>query len=166
MATNATSGQETDGQAKTELRAEWEGFEFRVPTPGRVRVENVSYGEDSDEHVYVVSVESGIPFDCTCPAWEYHNPEGGCKHMCAVENQPAVVTAASVSDSDRQVATDGGEVDTSSGYIDLGELHDRTTERPDDCQCDEQLGAGMVCIPCKRMNFGTPNRDGYTEDNQ
>jgi hypothetical protein len=158
MTTKGTSVKETVEQSKTELRAQWEGFEFRVPAEGRVRVENVSYGEDSDEHVYVVSVESSIPFDCTCPAWEYHNPEGGCKHMVAVENQPAVLTAASVSDSGRQVATDGGDVDTSS-YIDFGELHDQTTERPDDCRCDEQLGAGMVCIPCKRMNFGTPNRD-------
>lgn len=107
MSTNATSGQETDAQSKTELRAQWEGMEFRVPTPGAVRVENVSHGEGSDEHVYVVSVESGIPFDCTCEAWEYHNPEGGCKHMIAVENQPAVVMAASQND-DQQAMTDGG----------------------------------------------------------
>lgn len=152
MSTNATSGQETDAQSKTELRAQWEGMEFRVPTPGRVRVENVSHGEESDEHVYVVSVESGIPFDCTCEAWEYHNPEGGCKHMIAVENQPAVVMAASQDSNNHTVATDGG-------YIDLGELYDRTTDRPDNCQCDEQLGAGMVCMECKRMNFGTPNQE-------
>ncbi|HET7322806.1 MAG TPA: SWIM zinc finger family protein [Halococcus sp.] len=105
------SGQEStdDVPTKTERRAEWEGFEFRVPAPGAVRVENVSYGDDSDEHVYVVSVEAGIPFDCTCPAWQYHNPEGGCKHMVAVENQSAVTRAAASATPDR-VATDGGEV--------------------------------------------------------
>ena len=109
MSTNTTSGQEgNDREAtKAELRAKWEGFEFRVPAGGRVRVENVSYGAESDEHVYVVSVEAGIPFDCTCPAWEYHNPEDGCKHMQAVENQPAVTRAASTT-TGQQVATDGG----------------------------------------------------------
>jgi DNA-directed RNA polymerase subunit M/transcription elongation factor TFIIS len=109
MSTHELSSQErTDSEpTKAELRANWEGFEFRVPTEGRVRVENVSYGADSDEHVYVVSVEAGIPFDCTCPAWEYHNPEGGCKHMKAVENQPAVTHAASTT-TGQQVATDGG----------------------------------------------------------
>ena len=109
MSTHELSGQErTDNEpTKAELRAKWEGFEFRVPTEGRVRVENVSYGDDSNEHVYVVSVEAGIPFDCTCPAWEYHNPEDGCKHMKAVENRPAVTHAASTTTS-QQVATDGG----------------------------------------------------------
>jgi DNA-directed RNA polymerase subunit M/transcription elongation factor TFIIS len=111
MSTNELSGQERtdDEPTKAELRAEWEGFEFRVPAEGRVRVENVSYGDESGEHVYVVSVEAGIPFDCTCPAWEYHNPEGGCKHMNAVENRPAVTHAASITTtSSQRVATDGG----------------------------------------------------------
>jgi hypothetical protein len=101
-----------DEPTKSERRAQWEGFEFRVPAPGSVRVENVSYGEKSDEHVYVVSVEGGIPFDCSCPAWEYDNPEGGCKHMIAVGNQPAVTHAASITtntNNGQQVATDGGE---------------------------------------------------------
>ncbi|EMA41451.1 SWIM zinc finger domain protein [Halococcus hamelinensis 100A6] len=75
--------------------------------PGAVRVENTSYGDDSGEHVYVVSVESGIPFDCTCPSWKYHNPEDGCKHMLAVENQPAVLMASSSDES--PVLADGGE---------------------------------------------------------
>ena len=158
MSTDATSGKEAGAPSKNKLRAEWEGFEFRVPTPGSVRVENASYGNESDEHVYVVSVEGGIPSDCTCPAWEYHNPEDDCKHMIAVENQSAVVIAASVSGSDRQIATDGGEVDT-SGYVDLGELHERTTERPDRCRCDEQLSADTVCSPCLQANFGTPNSE-------
>jgi DNA-directed RNA polymerase subunit M/transcription elongation factor TFIIS len=114
------SGQESndDEPTKSERRAEWEGFEFRVPVPGSVRVENVSYGEESNEHVYVVSVENGIPFDCTCPAWEYHNPEGGCKHMKAVENRPAVTHAASMTTNGQEVATDGGqpvEDDTNDG---------------------------------------------------
>lgn len=95
-------------ESLAEKRAKWEGFEFRVPAQGAVRVENVSYGDESGDHVYVVSVEGTIPFDCTCPAWEHHNPEDGCKHMLAVEEQPAVLLAASASDTERAIATDGG----------------------------------------------------------
>jgi hypothetical protein len=78
---------------RTSRRAEWEAFEFRVPAEGRVRVENVSYGEKSGEHVYVVSVANGETTACTCPADEYH--PGECKHRQAVENTEAVVLAAS-----------------------------------------------------------------------
>ena len=78
---------------RTSRRAEWEAFEFRVPAEGRVRVENVSYGEESAEHVYVVSVANGETTECTCPADEYQ--PGACKHRQAVENTEAVVLAAS-----------------------------------------------------------------------
>ncbi|WP_237713420.1 SWIM zinc finger family protein [Halococcus hamelinensis] len=101
------SNSDNESGSVDEQRAQWEAFEFRVPVPGAVRVENTSYGDDSGEHVYVVSVESGIPFDCTCPSWKYHNPEDGCKHMLAVENQPAVLMASSSDES--PVLADGGE---------------------------------------------------------
>ena len=84
----------TVSEDASEKRATWEAMEFRVPCHGAVRVENTSYGDDSGEHVYVVSVESGIPFDCTCPSWKYGNPESGCKHMAAVEQRPSVLNAA------------------------------------------------------------------------
>jgi hypothetical protein len=35
-----------------EKRAQWEAMEFRLGAPGAVRVENVSYGEESGEHVF------------------------------------------------------------------------------------------------------------------
>jgi len=78
---------------RTSRRAEWEAFEFRVPAEGRVRVENVSYGEESAEHVYVVSVANGEAVECSCPADEYQ--PGACKHRLAVANQEAVILAAS-----------------------------------------------------------------------
>jgi len=58
MNQNETSGEETHGshRSKNEKRAEYEAFEFRVPAQGVVRVENASYGDESDEHVYVVEV--------------------------------------------------------------------------------------------------------------
>ena len=71
-----------------EKRAQWEPMEFQVGAPNTVRVENVSYGEDSDEHVYLVMVEY------TCPADEYQDK---CKHRIAVEATPAVLEADSAS---------------------------------------------------------------------
>jgi hypothetical protein len=88
-----TSDEQAGEQGDTERRAQWEGFEFRVPAAGRVRVENVSYGEDSDDHVYVVEVAEHVgATSCTCPHREYRSER--CKHMAAVENQPAVMQAA------------------------------------------------------------------------
>jgi hypothetical protein len=78
---------------RTERRARWEVFAFRVPAEGRVRVENRSYGEESPEHVYVVSVANGEAVACSCPADEYQ--PGACKHRLAVANQEAVILAAS-----------------------------------------------------------------------
>lgn len=98
MTENETSGQETD--ELTEKRAAYEGMEYRVPVPGRVRVENVAYGDESEDHVYVVEVENGEAVDCSCPASEYHGFP--CKHGEAVRNQPAVLMAAST-----EVASDG-----------------------------------------------------------
>ena len=68
-------------------------MEFRLGAPGAVRVENVSYGEESGEHVYVVTVEDGAAIGCTCPADEYQ--PGRCKHRHAVEANSAVLAAAS-----------------------------------------------------------------------
>ena len=73
-------------------RANWEAFEFRVPVQGRARVENTSYGDESDNHVYVVTIEDGSTVECTCPSDKYQ--PGKCKHRIAVENQPAVLKAA------------------------------------------------------------------------
>jgi hypothetical protein len=86
---------------RDELRAEFEGFEFRVPCEGRVLVTNVSYGsEEADEHRHVVTVENGVVWACTCPHHEHRNAR--CKHMRAAENRNAVLLAASVTEDDRE----------------------------------------------------------------
>jgi hypothetical protein len=73
-------------------RASWEAMEFRLGVPGAVRVENVSYGAESGEHVYVVTVKGGAAIECTCPADKYQDR---CKHRHAVEANEAVLAAAS-----------------------------------------------------------------------
>ena len=79
---------------RDERRARYEGFEFRVPAEGRVLVTNVSYAQaEADEHRYVVTVEDGVAWACTCPHHEHRSAR--CKHMRAVANTDAVIMAAS-----------------------------------------------------------------------
>jgi hypothetical protein len=86
---------------RDELRAEFEGFEFRVPAEGRVLVTNVSYGqEEADEHRYVVTIENGVAWSCTCPHHKHRSAR--CKHIRATENTEAVVLAASATDGERR----------------------------------------------------------------
>jgi hypothetical protein len=82
-------------------RAAWEAMEFRLGAPGAVRVENVSYGDESGEHVYVVTVEDGTTVECTCPADQYQTK---CKHRHAVGANDAVLTAASASAAEMREA--------------------------------------------------------------
>jgi hypothetical protein len=81
-------------------------MEFRLGAPNTVRVENVSYGEKSDEHVYLVIVEDGATVECTCPADQYMDK---CKHRHAVEAQSAVVEAASAGTEEMREAREWSE---------------------------------------------------------
>ena len=78
-----------------EQRAQYEQFSFRLA--GRhVNVANHSYGDEkAGEHCYTVEVTDGEAVSCSCPHWTNRRPSGGCKHMRAVENQDAVLMAAS-----------------------------------------------------------------------
>lgn len=128
MIENATATQErTD---KRTLRAEWEGFEFCVLTQGRVNVKNRSKANPS---VYTVTVTNQSVTGCSCPDWEHREPEGGCKHMRAVEAQEAVTLAAGGREGD---STDKG--------------------RPADCDCHATFEE-LPCWPCYRDGFETPN---------
>ena len=83
---------------RTEQRAQWESFAFTVPAANVVKVENQSYGEESGDHRYLVNVAAGEAVSCSCPADEYH--PGACKHRVAVENETAVMQAASTSNDE------------------------------------------------------------------
>ena len=48
-------------------------MEFRLGAPNTVRVENVSYGAEPDEHVCLVMIEEGETVECTCPADQYQD---------------------------------------------------------------------------------------------
>lgn len=61
-------------------RAQYEAFEFSVD--GRtVHVRNGSHA-NPDEHEYEITVETGVPTACTCPADDQY--EGACKHRVGV----------------------------------------------------------------------------------
>ena len=55
MKTNATLIKDADG--RTVKRAQYEAFEFGIDAPGLVRVTNGSYGDDAENHSYLVDVE-------------------------------------------------------------------------------------------------------------
>ena len=93
LAPMSSESSERKAVSTIEKRAQWEAMEFRLGAPGAVRVENVSYGEESGEHVYVLTVEDSMTVECTCPADEYQ--PGQCKHRHAVEANEAVLAAAS-----------------------------------------------------------------------
>lgn len=132
-----------DADATIEKRASWEAFEFTLLDSGEVEVVNSSH-EEPAEHTYTVSVEGGIPFNCTCPAWEYQ--DGSCKHMVAVAIREPLLEAVS---AEQTLKADGGVT------VEAGEA-DHSDERPDDCDCSP-LFEELPCWPCYRDGFEEPN---------
>ena len=74
--------------------------------PGVVRVENVSYGDESGDHVYLVMVKASETVECTCPADRYQDK---CKHRHAVEEQDVILSAASASEDEMRAARERSE---------------------------------------------------------
>ena len=131
-----------DADATIEKRASWEGFEFTVLESSRVEVVNGSHDEP-DEHTYTVHVESGIPFSCTCPAFEYQ--DGACKHMVSVAIREPLLEAVS---AEPTVKADGGVTFEAESNL--------SDERPDDCDCTP-LMEDLSCWSCYRDGFEEPN---------
>jgi len=108
MSKNETSGQES-GESIDEKRAQYERMQFTVCENGYVNVCNQSHNDDSD-HTYSVEVSERGATGCSCPHYQHRSPEGGCKHMIAVENSPITLSSASAASTTR-IATDGGTED-------------------------------------------------------
>jgi len=142
-----------DADVATEKRAQWEAFSFRLLGDGDVEVTNGSH-EDADDHTYTVHVESGIPSDCSCPAFEYQ--PGACKHMVGVAIREPVLEAAS---REQSIRADGGVTLEEFG------ADDRDDDRPEDCDCGEwNDGLGLCCWPCYRDGFEKPNPNATGDD--
>ena len=81
-------------------RAQYEAFEFSL-IPEGLLVRNASYA-DPESHEYRVTVENGVPSNCTCPADSRF--EGACKHrVAAVIRRPVLAVVTQV-----QAVTNGG----------------------------------------------------------
>lgn len=133
MATTPSAA--TDADERIRLRARWEAFELSVPEPGRVTVVNHSYGVDPDKHTYTVTVEDGRAVECTCLHFEHRKTT--CKHMVRVEEEPAVMAAASA------VLPDGG----------------RSATYPcvrDDPECPGPDGDDLPCFACYSEQVARP----------
>ncbi len=132
-----------DADSKIVKRASWEAFEFTLLGDGDVEVVNGSHDEP-EEHTYTVHIESGIPSDCTCPAFEYQ--AGACKHMLSIAIREPLLEAVS---ADPTVKADGGLT------VEEGTTGD-FNERPDDCDCSPTFEE-LPCWPCYRDGFEEPN---------
>jgi hypothetical protein len=148
--------------AKTAKRVSWESFEFTVEAPHLVRVTNVSYGFEKDNHSYLVGVEERdgrvTPAECECPADKY-NDQTDCKHKVALaaEGGPVVLNAAvdfenapprPFSNLNRETATDKLQTD--------GGLTTEGTE-PKACpngdpRCDGPEGDALPCFACYEVD--------------
>lgn len=105
MSDSATARLESGDTTEREQRAEKESFEFSIPSDGKVRVQNKTH-EDDEEHEYVVAVEDSEAIWCVCPDNKYRSER--CKHMIAVENEAAIMAAASASAREIEHARESG----------------------------------------------------------
>ena len=103
-------GRPYDDLNKLEKRALWEAFEFTLLSPGIMRVENRSYGDESKNHRYGVAATRSEVVGCTCT---FAKRADTCKHQIAVENEPAAFAAITASPEEFDRAR-GSEVQVDS----------------------------------------------------
>jgi hypothetical protein len=79
---------------KTVKRAQWENLQVAACQGTNHRnVCNYSHGgEEKADHTHTVTIENGMPVECTCGAFTYNN--GLCKHCLACANAPAAIETA------------------------------------------------------------------------
>lgn len=94
-------------------RAQYEAFEFSL-YEGDVLVRNGSHA-DPENHEYRVSVDDGLPVNCTCPANSKY--AGPCKHRVAVAIRRPILDAVQT----MQIVSDGGIVPQVDGGSDTEE---------------------------------------------
>jgi hypothetical protein len=155
MNTNETRGQETS-ESVDEQRAQWERFSMTVCENGYVNVCNQSHNDDSD-HTYSVEVSERGATGCSCPHYQHRSPEGGCKHMIAVEQSPIVLSSASA--ASQVVTTDGGTEDDRF----LPPEHPEHVPE-DEYEDDEHAGSGLSTVTgWEPESYQTPEDEDVDE---
>lgn len=107
MTDKANSEQET----VDEQRSNYERFDIAVCQGGvgYVNVRNLSYGENSSDHIYSVEIEDGHAVGCSCP----HATHRGafCKHQRVVQQSPLVLASAQATATPKTMTDGGTKVD-------------------------------------------------------
>jgi hypothetical protein len=128
-------------------RAQTESFAFRLHDRA-VIVRNLTY-ENPSAHEYRITIEDGVPVDCTCPADATYAP--ACKHRVAVAIRDRIREAA----TRMQVAADGGAVDLATRARDSATTPEPAADNDtESCDCDD-LPDGSPCWPCYRDGRAT-----------
>lgn len=124
-------------------RAQYEAFSISLDGE-TVRIRNESHANPAD-HEYHVTVDDGVPVDCTCPADEQF--DGACKHRVAVAiRRPVLDAVATRQTSPSTLVPDGGVTEETTQAA----LEDAVDEAAtDDEECDECL-EDFPCWPCVR----------------
>ncbi|QLH84817.1 SWIM zinc finger family protein [Halosimplex pelagicum] len=139
-----------DVSTRVAKRAQYEAFEFALAA-GNVLVRNGSHPNPS-EHEYLVTVEDGLPIECTCPADDHY--EGACKHRVAVAIRTPLLDAVTAADDSQSVAADGGHVPPSAVDMSEAESGQDETEASDDDECPDCIGE-FPCWECVRTGRKT-----------
>ncbi|WP_415383008.1 SWIM zinc finger family protein [Halosimplex sp. TS25] len=126
-------------------RAQYEAFEFSL-VAGNVSIRNGSHANPS-EHEYLVTVEDGLPIECTCPADDHY--EGACKHRVAVAIRRPLLDAVTAADGSQSVAADGGHVPASAANTPEATSAQDEAGAADDEECPDCIGE-FPCWECVR----------------
>lgn len=129
--------QTLDFSTRVAKRAQYEAFEFTL-VDGDISVRNCSHPDPSN-HEYTVTVDSGVPVACECPADSRF--EGACKHRVAVAIRPAVLSTAT--------QFEAGTLATDGGVLTPDEPATSKDDDSDDGPCDECIGE-FPCWECYR----------------
>jgi len=146
--------------ARTAKRAGWEQFEFTVVGPLEVEVANASYGDEKDDHTYLVEIEkrAGVPVpdECECPADNHRNQ--ACKHRIGLATiggltvLNAAASAATLSASNADVTPSSEKIQTDGGTVAIAQDSERCPN--DDPSCNGPEGENLPCFDCYEISEG------------
>ena len=143
---------------KTSKRVTWEAWEFTVLEKGEIQVTNASWGSESGDHSYSVTIEEidgqPRPTECGCKADEYRE-EYDCKHKVALASiggslvlQAALSRKTPTVDVEDQFNPHSYEVPRADGGIVQESQIEQDTCPNGDPQCDGPEGDDLPCFQC------------------
>jgi hypothetical protein len=139
----------------TVKRARWENLQVApCEDTNHLNVCNYSHPiAEKADHTHTVTVDNGMPVECTCAAFTYN--EGLCKHCLAVAADPAAMDTAEAEPEQtdandttaEKAVTDGGTTTDPLGDIER-------TGSCDHCNDTGRTKAGNPCFICPKYGDG------------